>query len=400
MRFPAKHPQMRQSMLGLRDVSDNSANREMGGKFCSSERDQQIWAFPKIMGFTLQIIHSTIGFSMIWNHPFWGTVPYFWFNIQIHKSPKICFTIPLWCYWWGLFKLLFFWQGAMYAKRKSLCHQSLSKKHAASDSARTISTNHEPVEKNCQEIPCLPVLPPMLLGCLRPASIDNSVDFPDPFFPTMPTLNKNAHPQAIRNLTDLSCGWWKQSLRNLKSAQQRIFLENSEIFVKNGCSLCSHSLGTKALCLTCWVLPRSPGRRALGHLLSCEGGCFTEPWHTSKSLRSMKGFEIPLTTPVSSSLQGTPCDHLQKFFFALAKVCTISGIFTSWFAPLYWKAALLKVTTAASRTKTRHWRFYIAFLDSYEDSQGLALSRRVANFLLATSQQSQKMADTNTSIPC
>lgn len=111
---------------------------------------------------------------------------------------------------------------------------------------------------------------------------------------------------------------------------------------------------TKALCLTCWVLPRSPGRRALGHLLSCEGGFFTEPWNTSKSLRSMKGFEISLTTPVSSSLQGTPCDHLQKFFFALAKVCTMSGKFTSWFAPLYWKAALLKVTTAASQ-KTPHW---------------------------------------------
>ena len=158
---------------------------------------------------------------------------------------------------------------------------------------------------------------------------------------------------------------------------------------------------TKALCLTCWVLPRSPGRRALGHLLSCEGGFFTEPWHTSKSLRSMKGFEISLTTPVSSSLQGTPCDHLQKFFFALAKVCTMSGSFTSWFAPLYWKAALLKVTTAAS-TKNRHWRFYISFLDSYwRLREGLTLCSGVANFLLSTTEPEPETWQIQiTSIPC
>lgn len=78
----------------------------------------------------------------------------------------------------------------------------------------------------------------------------------------------------------------------------------------------------KALCLTCWVLPRSPGRRALGHLLSCEGGFFTEPWNTSKSLRSMKGFEISLTTPVSSSLQGTPC----VWSSAEILLCTCQGV--------------------------------------------------------------------------
>ena len=35
--------------------------------------------------------------------------------------------------------------------------------------------------------PVLPVFPASKVGCLRPASIDNKVDLPEPFFPTMPT---------------------------------------------------------------------------------------------------------------------------------------------------------------------------------------------------------------------
>ena len=364
------------------------ANREMGGKFCSSERTNkfgcfQKWWYPQNHPFVHRVFHY-------FHHPFWGKNPYFWKHpnpqfpkIFVHHSTLMAVD--------EVWKLLFFLQGAMYAKRKSLCHQSLSKKHAASDSARTISTNHEPVEKNCQEIPCLPVLPPMLLGCLRPASIDNSVDFPDPFFPTMPTLNKTAHPQAIRNLTDLSCGWWKQSLRNLKSAQQRIFLENSEIFVKNGCSLCSHSLRA----------PRHSAWHAEFYRDLLEDGLLGTCCHAKVGFSRNLG--IPLNRSAVWRALRYPLQHLFLAPFKALRViiCRNSSLHLPRCAQCQANSLLgLHLCTGkqlCSKSpllppqKTPHWRFYISFLDSYwRLREGLTLCSGVANFLLANRARARK----------
>lgn len=213
-----------------------------------------------------------------------------------------------------VWKLLFFLQGAMYAKRKSLCHQSLSKTFKVTQPEQFQPTMNRWEKRfwimSTRTSHACQSCPRCCSAASGPLALTAAWTFQIHFFRRCQPWIKTYIHKAIRNLTGLSCGW-KQSFRNLKSAQQRIFLENSEIFVKNGRSLCSHSLRTPRH--SAWHAEFYRDLLEDGLLRTCchaKVGFFTEPWNSSKSLRSMKGFEIPFTTPVSSSLQGTQCDHL------------------------------------------------------------------------------------------
>ena len=152
------------------------ANREMGENL-QFRTDQQM-GLSKNNG-TPQIIHSNRVFHYKHKPSILG-YPYFW----KHPNPQSIHTF----HHSTLMLLMRSGTRGNVCQAQILVPPKPFKNIQGRDSA---GNNFNQPCYDHQKIPCLPVLPPMLLGCLRPASIDNSVDFPDPFFPTMPTLNKN-----------------------------------------------------------------------------------------------------------------------------------------------------------------------------------------------------------------